>query len=711
MLLELHDLDRSLRHAGIAPGVTDQRIQPYPRRPALEVRLSSDGQITGLKLLDAEQVRAIRKFECSKGGLRESTPGFNVEPLWRTQDGDGPFDSWLKEWRKTWKSAAAKPAKCAELLTERQARREANWDLSESSKINACLKKAAVTLRSELSGTNDPGILALLELLRRSEAFDARRLHTALDDELRAAATSGSAGLTPDDCRRLLYSDREPGNPKPAPNEGFSLVLELDDASDFGGYPVNHQAVWCALNQHLIVKQTSSPPAPATPGWTANSCGIFGEPLPPKIGSMPERTLPRVGKVKLFSLSAQTPCQSRYGLIESSACPVGPEFQDRLSAALEWVCRAEMEGKTWDDVSNGCGYKQSALLLAYPSKMIADAPGLSGMMVRRRRDSQTVAEAGFATRTKQVVKALKGAVADNPDMGITVLVIAKADTARKKLLYSRQFTATRLIEAAQEWQEAARNTPPIFMRAFLDREPVWQRPHIPYPDEIVRLVNTCWESDGERTKVVSNTRIGVALTLLLETGPLLDQAVREALRPLVRNVTPLVLAMARAHTEARVAKAATTSDLPHLVPSILGLLLAKAGHRKGAYMSQNAYLIGRLMSIADEFHRNYCKHERDGRQPPQLLGNALMPTALENPVAGLARLAERFSLYQRVAGKGLREQAGEVEQAIKKDELPNRCSDTEKAQMLLGYLARSLPEGQTVLQPTDEDDNPEETHS
>ena len=47
------------------------------------------------------------------------------------------------------------------------------------------------------------------------------------------------------------------------------------------------------------------------------------------IGSMPERTLPRVGKVKLFSLSAQNPCQARYGLIESNACPVSPEIQDR----------------------------------------------------------------------------------------------------------------------------------------------------------------------------------------------------------------------------------------------------------------------------------------------------------------------------------------------------------------------------------------------
>ncbi len=711
MLLELADLDRSLSDAGIVPKVTEQRIQPYPRRPALEVKLSRGGQIAGLRPLDEGKVQAIRKFECSKGGLRESTPGFNVDPLWRTKAGNLSFDDWLKDWRKKWKAAAANPAKCAPLIEERASLSEANWDFSEPSKINACLKKAATTLRNKLAGATDPGLLALLELLVRSEALDARRLHGALADALQAAATTGSAGLTPDDCRKLLYSDREPGSRKPAPKEGFSLVLELDNASEFGGCLVNHQAVWDALNQHLLAKQTPSGSEGTTPGTSAKSFGIFGEPLPPRIGSMPERTLPRVGKVKLFSLSAQTPCQSRYGLIESDACPVGPEVQDRLSAALDWVCRDEREGQTWADVSNACGYKQSALLLAYPSKMSAKGPRLSEMMVSRARDDQAVAASRFETRAKAVVKSLEGLIAEVPDLSITVVVIAKADTARKKLLYSRQFTARRMIDAATEWQKAARNIPPIFIRTFEEGAPVWRRPPIPFPDQVVRLVNMCWDSEGAKSKAVSNARIGLALSLLLETRPLLTEAVQEALRFIVRNVTPLVLALARAHAQTLVAKAAAAGDIPLLVPSILGLLLAKSRHSKGDYMSQNAYLIGRLMSLADEFHRNYCKRERDGEFPRQFIGNALMPTALENPTAGLARLAERLILYQRVADTGLRDEAGAVSRAIVKNALPPRCSDAEKAQMLLGYLARPSGEGLTEITPDSDADNPEETES
>ncbi len=706
MLLELKDLDRSLSDAGIVPKVTEQRIQPYPRRPALEVRLSRSGQITGLKSLDESQVQAIRKFECSKGGLRESTPGFNVDPLWRTKAGNLSFDDWLKDWRKKWKAAAENPAKCARLIEERASLSEANWDFSESSKINICLSRAAATLRNELAGTTDPKLLAVLELLARSETIDAVQLHETLFKSLRAAATNGFLGLTPDDCRKILYSDREPGNRKTAPNEVFSLVLELDDASAFDGYPVSHQAVWDALNDHLLAKQVSS-----APGGTP-AVGIFGEPLPPKIGSMPERTLPRIGKVKLFSLSGQTPCQSRYGLIESAASPVGPEVQDRLSAALDWVCDADRDGQTWSDVSNSCGYKQLALLLAYPSKMPTKRITLSGMMAGRMRDTQTRLESGFAIRSKPVVETLKGLMVEVPNLTITVVVIAKADTARKKLLYSRQFSALRMVDAASEWQADARNFPPIRIRTFKDRDPVWRAPLIPFPDEIVQLINTCWDSAGVKFKAVSNARIGLGLALLLETGAPLAMAVDEALRALVRNVTPLVLALARAHTESRVAAAVVAGNLPLLVPSILGLLLAKDGHKKGDYMSQNAYLIGRLMSLADEFHRNYCERERKGLpRPRSLIGNALMPMALENPTAGLARLAERLTLYQRVADTGLRDEAGAVSQAIAKKALPPRCSDAEKAQMLLGYLARPKGEDQTEVTTDSDDVNLEETQS
>lgn len=703
MLLELHDLDSVLRAAGITPKVTEKRIQPYPRRVTLEVRLDRYGRVTGLKRLADDQVRAIRKFESSQGGSRESTPGFNVEPLWRTslaREGRLP-DDWPKDWKKAWKAAATKPEKLAGLLTQRARFREPNWDLTASSKINLCLQGAAALLRRELDGATDPRLAALHELLRRSECLDAVRLHAALADAL-LAATTGSAGIDALDCCALLYSSRESASAKTASNETFSLVLELDDATGFGGYPANHEIAWDALSEHLIRRPHSN--------IGGQKLGVFGEVLPDRLGSMAERTLPRLGKVKLFSLNAQTRCQERYGLIESDACPVGPETQDRLSAALEWVCRDERQGETWDDVSGSCGYPQPAILIAYPNKMSRSGMKTAGLFVKRSGDSEAGEESGFENRARDLVKALKGELSENRDLTFSVMVIAKADKARKKLLYSRQFTAQRLIAAASEWQEAARNIPPTFVRVFEKAgKPRWCRPLTPFPDEVVRVVNTCWESSGERSKTASSARIGLALGLLLETGPPLDEVVREAVRPLVLNVTPLVLAMARAHSQGRVHKAG--GDIQLRVPAVLGLVLAKAGHWKEDYMSSNAYLIGRLLSLADEFHRFYCDQERDRNKPPQLIGNALMPTALDNPVAGLARLSERFTLYQRVADGPLRDRLGEVERDIDKATLKDRCTDLEKAQMLLGYIARPDLEGRNEGTPTTETDNLKEPQS
>jgi hypothetical protein len=333
---------------------------------------------------------------------------------------------------------------------------------------------------------------------------------------------------------------------------------------------------------------------------------------------------------------------------------------------------------------------------------------LSELVVRREGDSEAAAESRFEERAGKVIKALKGILSDDPRLTVSVLVIAKADKARKKLLYSRQFTAQRLIDAAREWQDAARNVPPTFIRVFdADGKVRWREPPTPFPDEVVRLINTSWQCDGDKPRATSNARIGLALSLLLETGPTLTEAAREALRSLAVNVTPLVLGMARAHSAGRVFEGG--GKVPTLVPTVLGLALAKAGQRKGDYMSSNAYLIGRLLSVADEFHREYCKHERRGNYPPQFIGNALMPTALDNPVAGLARLADRLLLYQRVADEELRALMGGIERGIDRSLLRTSCTDVEKAEMLLGYLARPELKEQAPGVPGTAEENPEET--
>ena len=116
-------------------------------------------------------------------------------------------------------------------------------------------------------------------------------------------------------------------------------------------------------------------------------------------------------------------------------------------------------------------------------------------------------------------------------------------------------------------------------------------------------------------------------------------------------------------------------------------------------MHSPAFLVGRLMNLTDRLHMKYCEHVRDNSFPPQLVGNALMATALEQPLKGLELLSQRILPYQAWAmtlkGEGqdiglvkyFLAQIGEVCNNLEKLELPPQCSSAEKAQMLLGYLA------------------------
>jgi len=114
------------------------------------------------------------------------------------------------------------------------------------------------------------------------------------------------------------------------------------------------------------------------------------------------------------------------------------------------------------------------------------------------------------------------------------------------------------------------------------------------------------------------------------------------------------------------------------------------------------FLIGRLLSLADKLHMEYCHHVREKNVPPQLIGNALIPAALDNPESGLARLFERLRVYQAWAttaqGEGVNlakwalHQLRVTADKLSRQTIPKRCDDAAKAQMMLGYLAK-IPGG------------------
>jgi hypothetical protein len=142
----------------------------------------------------------------------------------------------------------------------------------------------------------------------------------------------------------------------------------------------------------------------------------------------------------------------------------------------------------------------------------------------------------------------------------------------------------------------------------------------------------------------------------------------------------------------------------------IGLSLWYAGHPKERIVENIAYKLGRFLQMADLLHKQYCEQARQGSLPPQLIGNAHFDASSQSPAKALALMQSRLKLYQGFAqtrGDGLAKwalaQLGQLSGEIA-PLLPAKLSTEEKAQMLLGYLART-PSGETNTEGSAKDEN------
>ncbi len=278
------------------------------------------------------------------------------------------------------------------------------------------------------------------------------------------------------------------------------------------------------------------------------------------------------------------------------------------------------------------------------------------------------------------------------------------DKARTQISCNRQYSAERLIAAATEWQTSCGNVPAIEIRQWgkeKGAKSVGQPLEVPFPLEVIWCLNTPWPKAADDAKkrvreFSSSDGIGLLLDEEVRLKPLLERALHAA----IHNGGNLMIAMAHTQHQGGIHKVNGKYDKQKLLlPSILGLLLAKLKCKKGDYMKTAPYLIGRMLSLADQIHYHYCQHVRKGGVPSQLIGNALMTTALEEPEKALALYAQRILPYQawartakgdegELAGWFLSE-LGKVCSDVALANVPNRCADADKAQMMLGYLAKN----------------------
>lgn len=695
MLNELYDLSLSLEQAGIAPTEWHPDLKELPKisktKPCFKVYLAPDGAITKIEPIeDVARVEGLRKWQSGANGY--SFPCFNVRPLYKTYAGSGTNEAEKKrfdEWLKGIKKVQTLGDDSVSVLKSYVKSSNQLWTDDHNKRVNECLGRIPFQLR-EIIGDPPEEFRAVAALIERCSKIVADKFFQQL-----AAHLEEQISRNPNECAKcagfLLHSGRRP------PGNDIALVLELSEGLSAYPLPAANSKIHQWINQRLLANKS------VMAGGSADSSqrlDAFGRTSADWEDKLAEVNMPVLGGVKLRAMNFESPCQARYRRIDTASFVVGADVRKRAKGALEWLTDEERKDKTWGNVSFARDDKE--VLLVYPSE-IPEAPVGAAAMFGCAAINTPTQTARFVDYAQDVTNALRATHRPLKEVEMRVFALRKMDKARTQVSCNRRYTAERLIAAASEWQTSCGNVPIIQIRLWAKEKgakPEWHSVDTPFPLEVIWCLNTAWtKSANEPTRVREFTGAD-GISLLLDEVVAVHSLLERALHAAMRNGGNLLIALAHAQHQNSIHKVNGKYEKQKLLlPAILGLLLAKLGQTKEDYMKSAPFLIGRMLGLADQIHHHYCQHVRNGQAPTQLIGNALMVTALEEPEKALALYAQRILPYQAWAktvggeGAGLAKyflsELGKACSEVALADIPRRCADADKAQMLLGYLARA----------------------
>jgi hypothetical protein len=748
MLNELNQVVVALNKRGVPLVVPHAAVDPMGKSELLLIEVDSHAKPRRLKLLPKEVAGTLVRI--AHGSEGSSFPGFNL-PLPLRVLPHTIHAAKLKrlvEAQRSKDTAASPLAEAvAEIIPETSA---AAFTASQTAQFRRSMQELVGWLKADFAASGselanfrtllDVVVSAKLELVEFAEMLAAcirGSLSEANRGELVAFAEMLFGKTHLPKCKDELASEAY-WRAKKAADEKLQTPVFLDLADgNTQELPVADPRTARLLNQFLLgtkppsydarsrsasvttprrKKPSSRQPPPTRDAYTGKDCAI-----PDKF---PEPKLALLGNTKLFSNNTvEAGCFYRYGLGDSETFKVSAESAETMSGALFTLAGDDLAlsalggkpslGRTCRAIPGNREGKQD-LLIAY----LEDEPDAPDPYVELfGNEAASYDSPDFAATAKPVLDALKGKVAANPNQLIRLIAIAALDKANKQVSLSRSFTVREIVEAAKAWQAGAANCPPVTL-PFFDKEtkkPVTRSRTVPSPLDTASVLNKVWPSRGaggfkpEFHRILSASD---AYDIFLAPPSLREFKTRFALQTLLARM-PNVFASA--------AVVKSTWDFKALneparwcvlkAVALTGIFLHQLGQTHGHFMKEPTYQIGRLLAYADSLHQQYCKHVRGDKTPTQLIGNALFATALEQPVFALARLAERLVPYQAWA-KTFKNTKPEVKSGYEKtllrligdcaahfieerdgtfvirvDEVPARMSDTDKAKLLLGYLA------------------------
>ena len=703
MLNELKALSDSIRAVGISGEEWDDKFKEIKVKgsPCFVVSLSDEGEIIDIRFLAPEKAKVLRTWQGGSNG--ECFPSFNFLPFYELDENKWKFLSPAQ------KTTAIKSFVAAFLSSDEISAEISPIVLSNRAKADRKTTKCLETIANSFFAIvanglppTDPFVRlrnAVSKLIAGSSADSFNRKMLAY---LRSHITEDMAGQKePPTLFSILFRK----------SQDVVLFFDLNYPSVD---PIASEESMRTINARLLATKAASVSAPK--GIETDAFGNVVS-LAELSGKLPEVKLPGVlANTKLRSMSGESKCQIRYGRVDAASFPVGDEVRKATKSALAWISTPEREGKTWAIAG------ANELVFAYPKSMPKTPPLLARLFGNGRSsaDKAAATEARFEEYAKAALSGIKSLSQNaSPNTEIEVFAIKKADTARRKIVFYRNYSLNKVEEAVDEWLAGALNIPDLRFRKWprLARDEKAKKGTMPVPAEFraplplatVGLVYEVWSQDGNEkvepkfrsAPLYEGVPVFDGLELFLGV-PATTGLAQRMLSLLLQNSSGLCAAVGNISHRPKdnvIANGCVAAYLETALP-LLGILLYKLNHTKETYMKNAPYLIGRFLNLADGLHSVWCRNVKEKDPlPPQLLGSSLFASFQINPVQAFANAALRMKSYMDWAKTNQTKDAalsrwfvcefGRISAAIHEAGVPTRFSDTDKAEMLLGYLASS----------------------
>jgi hypothetical protein len=669
LLNELAALSRSLESRGIRTQQWHSWIQPFKKAEAVVAELDEVGSLSRVSTLSAREVAALQNIAPD---FQNSFPGFNVNcPLLVVPD-----PAWWNQPGLLWEAALSATAGTS-LAYEPK-------DIRRLDRLLGDFPLDEIAPRLKGGGPKLESTLAVLKRLAQAKPAAEAFLHRLVVEVVAAAR----AGRLPQPLALAILFGKP--NKKKSRFEEWKTTLIFDVADvDHFAYRVADPAVASEWSRVLLSSESISPV-----GEGRFVCSLTGRPDTLMDDKMPSPNLKILGPTVLMSMNRDIPCQTRYGRTSTAVFRVGKNAVQRMNDSLLFMTEPRRREKTWAGVPNG-SREQGDLLLAYlEEEPDADVPLTGFFADTEPTEAQELAT--YEARTARIHDALRLRENSGADSHIRVIVLTKIDKGRAQVVFSARYSMAAIYAGRDRWLAGARNVPRVAIPFPLakGKPAVWRAGYQPSPAEVMFSFKAQWLRAGQTSQAVPGVDLSRVYALLLE-----PEAGAQALWLLDRYLgltEPLMIGLARS-LSGGAGLSGNAREAALIAIAVYGILLLRTGRELGNYMESRDYLLGQFLQLADLLHRLYCVHERRGSIPPQLIGNAAIPMALQSPRRAIRVLGGRIPVYTAWAdryqgddaglAKWCRGRLGRLSAQLKDENLDSPVSASGRAELLLGYLA------------------------